>query len=95
MLQVADETSNLHKLLVGLTSRSWPHAFELIADDWPYVAAITAGFGTQMGLFTYLRRIIRLLTDQPIPGKMQVRTYPYRVCPDGRGIFGRKGILQA
>lgn len=46
-------------LLVGLTSRSWPHAFALIADDWPYVAAITAGFGTQMGLYTYLRRIIR------------------------------------
>ncbi|MHB1419481.1 MAG: hypothetical protein ACYCX4_07790 [Bacillota bacterium] len=47
-------------LLAGLTSRSWPHAFQLIRDDAPYVAAIAIGFGMQIALLIYLRRVIRL-----------------------------------
>jgi hypothetical protein len=36
-------------------AQSWTHAVEqLIADRW-FVGAIVAGFGTQIGLFTYLR----------------------------------------
>ncbi len=46
-------------LLVGLTSRSLVHAAQLLVDDWPYVVAIAAGFGTQMGLFVYLKQVIR------------------------------------
>jgi YHS domain-containing protein len=34
----------------------WPYAVEQFADWWPYVVALAAGFGIQVGLFAYLRR---------------------------------------
>lgn len=38
-------------------AQDWTHAVgQLIEDRW-FVSAITAGFGTQMGLFTYLRSL--------------------------------------
>lgn len=36
-------------------AQSWDHAVELFITDWYFVLAITAGFGTQVGLFTYIR----------------------------------------
>ncbi len=36
-------------------AQGWPHAVEQLAEDRWFVGAITAGFGTQMGLFTYMR----------------------------------------
>jgi YHS domain-containing protein len=42
--------------IITLT-QSWTHALEQLADDAGYVAALTAGFGTQVGLFTYLRAL--------------------------------------
>ncbi len=33
------------------------HAFEQLGQDVWFIAAITIGFGTQVGLFTYLRRM--------------------------------------
>lgn len=37
------------------------HAFELLWDDRVFVGLISAGFGTQIGLFTYLRLVQRAL----------------------------------
>jgi hypothetical protein len=36
-------------------AQGWSHAIQQLADDRWFVAAIAAGFGTQIGLFTYLR----------------------------------------
>ena len=43
--------------IVGGASRSLGHVLELLATDWPFVAALAAGFGTQVGLYTYLRHL--------------------------------------
>lgn len=45
--------------IVGLTSRSLSHALELMGEDRYFIAAVSAGFGLQMGLYTYLRRQLR------------------------------------
>ncbi len=37
------------------------HAFELLWDDRIFVGAISAGFGAQIGLFTYIRLLQRAL----------------------------------
>lgn len=36
-------------------AQGWGHAVQQLGDDLPFVGAIVAGFGTQVGLFTYLR----------------------------------------
>jgi hypothetical protein len=36
-------------------AQGWGHALQQLADDRWFVAAIATGFGTQVGLFTYLR----------------------------------------
>lgn len=36
-------------------AQGWPHAVEQFAEDRWFVGAIAAGFGTQVGLFVYLR----------------------------------------
>lgn len=36
-------------------AQGWTHAVEQLAEDRWFVGAITTGFGTQMGLFTYMR----------------------------------------
>jgi YHS domain-containing protein len=36
-------------------AQGWEHAIEQLADDRWFVGAIAAGFGTQIGLFAYLR----------------------------------------
>ncbi|WP_406676794.1 hypothetical protein [Moorella sp. ACPs] len=43
-------------LLVGISSRSWQHSLELLRQDRFYVGAIAAGFGTQVGLYSHIRR---------------------------------------
>lgn len=45
--------------IVGGTSGSLGHAWELLATDWPFVAALAAGFGTQVGLYTRVRELHR------------------------------------
>ena len=45
--------------IVGGASRSLGHVLELLATDWPFVAALAAGFGTQVGLYAYLRGLTR------------------------------------
>lgn len=41
------------------------HAFELLWDDRLFVGLISAGFGTQIGLFTYMRLVERALARGP------------------------------
>jgi hypothetical protein len=36
-------------------AQDWSHALQQLADDRWFVVAVAAGFGTQIGLFTYLR----------------------------------------
>ncbi len=36
-------------------AQGWGHAIQQLADDRWFVSAIMAGFGTQVGLYTYLR----------------------------------------
>ncbi len=38
-------------------AQGWGHATEQLLDDFWFVSAIIAGFGTQVGLYTYLRRM--------------------------------------
>lgn len=45
--------------IVGGASRSLGHVLELLATDWPFVVALAAGFGTQVGLYAHLRHLTR------------------------------------
>ena len=47
-------------LYLGIVTwaQDWGHARELLWGDRYFVAAIAAGFGTQVGLFVYLREIM-------------------------------------
>jgi len=56
-------------LLVGLV-QSWSHAVEVITGDPLYVAAITAGFGIQIGLYIYIKKANKLIRS----GKMAALT---------------------
>lgn len=49
----------LYLLIVGLGSRSWSHALSLLLTDRYYVAAVVTGFGIQIGLYSYVRGLLR------------------------------------
>lgn len=51
--------ATLFALYLGLISlaQGWEHATELLAEDLWFVLPIMLGFGTQVGLFTYLRML--------------------------------------
>ena len=36
----------------------WAFAIEQFETYWPYIVALAAGFGIQVGLFAYLRRLV-------------------------------------
>ncbi len=44
-------------LLGGLSG--WAFTLDQFRDYWPYIVALAAGFGAQVGLFAYLRRAVR------------------------------------
>jgi len=46
-------------VIVWLGSRSWSHAVDLLLTDRYYVSAVAAGFGIQIGLYAYVRRLLR------------------------------------
>jgi len=46
-------------VVVWLGSKSWSHAVDLLLTDRYYVAAVAAGFGIQIGLYAYVRRLLR------------------------------------
>lgn len=45
--------------VVWLGSRSWAHAVQLLLTDRYYVVAVALGFGTQIGLYAYVRGLLR------------------------------------
>lgn len=45
--------------IVGL-AQGWDQAVQLVRQDGYLVAPITAGFGIQVGLYTYLRAVVRM-----------------------------------
>jgi hypothetical protein len=51
--------AGLLTMYVGLITlaQDWAHAVEQLSQDRWFVVAIAAGFGTQIGLFTYLRTL--------------------------------------
>lgn len=44
----------LYFLVLGILN-SPGHAVETFAQDWPWLAALSAGFGAQVGLYSYMR----------------------------------------
>jgi hypothetical protein len=54
-------TVGLLILYLGLVSlaQGWKHAMELLAEDAWIVGPILAGFGVQVGLYTYLKTVIQ------------------------------------
>lgn len=49
----------LYMAIVTL-AQGWDHAIELLAEDAWLVIPIMTGFGTQVGLYTYLRGVLRI-----------------------------------
>ncbi|MEK7777604.1 MAG: hypothetical protein AAB303_03150 [Chloroflexota bacterium] len=47
-------------LYLGIVTwaQGWAHALELLSQDRAFVAAIAAGFGLQIGLYSYLRLVV-------------------------------------
>jgi len=48
-----------YSLIIGLSSGSLSHLIAQWRMDAPFIALVTTGFGVQMGLFSYVRRVIR------------------------------------
>ncbi len=44
-------------LSVITLAQGWSHAVQQLTDDRYFIAALVAGFGTQVGMFSYLRSI--------------------------------------
>ncbi len=42
------------------------HAASLLSDEWVFVALISAGFGTQVGLFVYVRLLRRAMARESL-----------------------------
>lgn len=48
-----------YSLIVGLSSRSWSHLISQVRLDAWLIALVAAGFGTQMALYSHVRRVVR------------------------------------
>jgi YHS domain-containing protein len=48
----------------------WQFTVEQFVDWWPYIVALATGFGIQVGLFVYLRRVVHAAAS----GKVMVAT---------------------
>jgi hypothetical protein len=46
-------------MLIVTIAQGWPHAIELLGQDAWLVIPIMIGFGSQVGLYTYLRGVLR------------------------------------
>jgi len=52
----------LYFILIGLL-QSWAHAAELLRNDYLFVGAISVGFGTQLGLYSYVRSVKKMVAS--------------------------------
>ncbi len=48
-----------YSLIVGLSSQSWFHLLEQWRTDAAFIVLVALGFGTQMGLYQHVRRVVR------------------------------------
>lgn len=48
-----------YSLIVGLSSQSWAHLVAQWRIDAAFITLVAAGFGTQMGLYQHVRRVVR------------------------------------
>ena len=48
-----------YSLIIALSSRSFAHLLDQWRIDALFIALVAAGFGTQMGLYQHVRRVIR------------------------------------
>lgn len=48
-----------YSLIVGLSSRSWSHLLAQWRLDAWFIALVAIGFGTQMALYSHVRRVVR------------------------------------
>ncbi len=48
-----------YSLIIGLSSRSWPHLLTQWRTDAGFIVLVAAGFGVQMGLYQHVRRVVR------------------------------------
>ena len=51
--------ASLYIFIVGIT-QDFGHAINLVTGDWYFVVPIALGFGVQVGLFVYVRRVLKL-----------------------------------
>ena len=51
--------AGLYIAIVGV-AQGLDHAIDLVAGDWYFVIPIVVGFGTQVGLFVYVRSMLHL-----------------------------------
>ena len=50
----------LYFVLIGLL-QSWSHAAELLRKDYLFVGAISIGFGIQLGMYSYVRSVKKMV----------------------------------
>lgn len=49
----------VYSLIVGLSSQSWSHLVSQWQTDALFITLVAVGFGTQMGLYQHVRRVVR------------------------------------
>ncbi|HBY97625.1 MAG: cation transporter [Ardenticatenaceae bacterium] len=67
-------------LAVITIAQDWPHALQQLSTDRWFVAAIAAGFGTQMGLFTFLRSLHSRATASGVAASTGTSTVGMLAC---------------
>ncbi len=48
-----------YSLIIALSSQSWTHLLDQWRVDALFIVLVAAGFGTQMGLYQHVRRVVR------------------------------------
>lgn len=61
-------------------AQGWGHAIEQLGEDLWFVGAIMIGFGTQVGLFTYLRRMHLQATTGAVAASTGTSTVAMLAC---------------
>ncbi len=67
-------------LLAAAVAQGWEHALDLALADAPFVAAITLGFGVQVGLFVHLRLLQPRISAKPLAASGGVSTSSMLAC---------------
>lgn len=79
-------------------AQGWNHAVQQLSDDRWFVGAIMAGFGTQVGLFTYLRGLHARLSGGGVAASTGTSTAAMLACcahhlTDVAPLLGLVGVV--